>query len=278
MLDLFNNKKNNLIGVFDSGLGGLSVLKKFLKKLPNYHYIYLGDTARVPYGDKSPEIIYSYTIQAVEFLFKKGCNLVIIACNTASAQALRKLQQEWLPNNYPNRRVLGVIKPLAEAIAENTDNKKIGVIGTNATINSGAYTREIKELNPKLKVYEQAAPLLVPLIEEGRINSPETKIILKSYLAPLKAKKINSLILACTHYPYLQKEIQKIIGKVVIVPDTGDIIAISLKDYLKRHPELNIVSAKAACDFYTSDNPKSFKDLAERFLEKRIKSISRIEL
>ncbi len=278
MLDLLNNKKNNLIGVFDSGLGGLSVLKKFLKKLPNYHYIYLGDTARVPYGDKSPEIIYSYTIQAVEFLFKKGCNLVIIACNTASAQALRKLQQEWLPNNYPNRRVLGVIKPLAEAIAENTDNKKIGVIGTNATINSGAYTREIKELNPKLKVYEQAAPLLVPLIEEGRINSPETKIILKSYLAPLKAKKINSLILACTHYPYLQKEIQKIIGKVVIVPDTGDIIAISLKDYLKRHPELNIVSAKAACDFYTSDNPKSFKDLAERFLEKRIKSISRIEL
>jgi glutamate racemase len=278
MSDKLNNKKNNLIGVFDSGLGGLSVLKKFLKKLPNYHYIYLGDTARVPYGDKSPEIIYSYTVQAVEFLFKKDCNLVIIACNTASAQALRKLQQEWLPNNYPNRRVLGVIKPLAEAIAKNTSNERVGIIGTNATINSGAYTREINELNPKLKVYEQAAPLLVPLIEEGRINSPETKIILKSYLAPLKAKKINSLVLACTHYPYLQKEIQKIIGKGVIVPDTGNIIAISLKDYLKRHPELNIISAKPACDFYTSDNPESFKDLAERFLEKRIKSISRIEL
>lgn len=278
MSDKLNNKKNNLIGVFDSGLGGLSVLKKFLKKLPNYHYIYLGDTARVPYGDKSPEIIYSYTIQAVEFLFQKGCNLVIIACNTASAQALRKLQQEWLPNNYPQRRVLGVIKPLAEAIAQNTDNKKIGVIGTNATINSGAYSREINELNPKLKVYEQAAPLLVPLIEEGRINNPETKIILKSYLSPLKDKKIDSLILACTHYPYLQKEIQKIMGKGVIVPDTGNIIAISLKDYLERHPELNIVAAKPACDFYTSDNPKSFKNLAERFLEKRIKSISRIEL
>ncbi|MHB8904195.1 MAG: glutamate racemase, partial [Patescibacteria group bacterium] len=191
-----NNSKNNLIGVFDSGLGGLTVLKKFLIGLPGYHYLYLGDTARVPYGDKSPETIYNYTIQAVEFLFKKDCNLVIIACNTASAQALRKLQQEWLPKNYPKRRVLGVIKPLAEAISKNTTNKRVGIIGTNATINSGAYTREINELNPKLYVYEQAAPLLVPLIEAGRINNSETRIILKSYLTTLKAKKINSLVLA----------------------------------------------------------------------------------
>lgn len=273
-----NNNKNNLIGVFDSGLGGLTVLKKFLTELSGYHYLYLGDTARVPYGDKSPETIYNYTIEAVEFLFKKGCNLVIIACNTASAQALRKLQQEWLPKNYPNRRVLGVIKPLAEAIAKNTTNKRVGIIGTNATINSGAYTREINELNPKLKVYEQAAPLLVPLIEAGKINDPATKLILKSYLAPLKAKKINSLVLACTHYPYLQKEIQKIIGYEVLIPDTGKIIALSLKDYLKRHPELNIVISKTTADFYTTDNSKVFKKLAEKFLAKKIKSITKIEL
>lgn len=273
-----NNQKNNLIGVFDSGLGGLTVLKKFLTELPGYHYLYLGDTARVPYGDKSPEIIYNYTIEAVEFLFKKGCNLVIIACNTASAQALRILQQEWLPLHYPNRRVLGVIKPLAEAATKDPASKKIGIIGTNATINSGAYTREINELKREVEVCEQAAPLLVPLIEAGKINNPATKLILKSYLTPLKNKKINSLILACTHYPFLKKEIQKIMGQRVLIYDTGKIIALSLKDYLKRHPELNIIKNKTTGDFYTTDNSKIFKNLAEKFLAKKIKSIKQIEL
>ena len=269
---------NNLIGVFDSGLGGLSVLKNFLSELPNYHYIYLGDTARIPYGDKSQETIYSYTVQAVDFLFRQNCRLVIIACNTASSQALRRLQQEWLPSHYPDRRVLGVIKPLAEAAAKNKLNKKIGVIGTKATIDSGSYTREIRELNSKLKIYEQAAPLLVPLIEEGRLNSPETKLILKSYLTPLKNIKIDSLILACTHYPYLKKEIKKIMGPDVIIPDTGKILALSLKDYLNRHPELKIIKEKSACDFYTTDNPKIFKDQAEKFLAKKIKTVSPIKL
>lgn len=272
------NKQNNLVGVFDSGLGGLTVLKKFTDLLPGYHYLYLGDTARVPYGDKSADTIYNYTVQAVDFLFKKGCNLVIIACNTASAQALRRLQQEWLPLNYPRRRVLGVIKPLAEFSAQNKTNKKIGVIGTKATINSGAYTKEILELNPKLKVYARAAPLLVPLIEEGRINKPETKLILKSYLASLKNKKIDSLILACTHYPYLQNEIKKIMGKHVTIADTGKIIALSLKDYLNRHPELKIVKSKTACNFYTTDNPKLFKQTAEKFLKRKVNSIAKIEL
>ena len=182
---------NNLIGVFDSGLGGLSVLKKFLSDVPGYHYIYLGDSARLPYGNKSPETIYAYTVEAVDFLFKQNCHLVIIACNTASAQALRRLQQEWLPYHYPDRRVLGVIKPLAEAATTN-NFKKIGIIGTTATINSKTYPKEIHELNSKLKVYGQAAPLLVPLIEDGRLDNPETKLILKSYLAPLQAKKIDS--------------------------------------------------------------------------------------
>ena len=268
---------NNLIGVFDSGLGGLSVLKKFLSDVPGYHYIYLGDNARVPYGNKSPETIYNYTIEAVDFLFRQDCHLVIIACNTASAQALRRLQREWLPKHYPNRRVLGVIKPLAEAAAKN-DFKKIGIIGTTATINSKTYTKEINELNPKLKVYGQAAPLLVPLIEDGRINNLETKLILKSYLAPLQTKKIDSLILACTHYPHLETVIKKIVGKNVTVPDTGKIIAASLKDYLSRHGELKITKAKTNCDFYTTDNPKMFKDLAEQFLSQPIKIVRQIEL
>jgi len=268
---------NNLIGVFDSGLGGLSVLKKFLSNVPGYSYIYLGDNARVPYGNKSPETIYNYTVEAVDFLFKQNCHLVIIACNTASAQALRKLQQEWLPKHYPNRRVLGVIKPLAEAAANN-NFKKIGIIGTTATINSETYPKEIHELNSKLKVYGQAAPLLVPLIEDGRINNPETKLILESYLKPLQVKKIDSLILACTHYPHLEKEIKKILGENVVVPDTGKIIAASLTDYLIRHKELKITKTKTTCDFYTTDNPKMFKDLAEKFLGQKIKKVQQIEL
>lgn len=268
---------NNLIGVFDSGLGGLSVLKKFLSDVSGYHYIYLGDNARVPYGNKSPETIYNYTIEAVDFLFRQNCHLVIIACNTASAQALRRLQQEWLPKHYPNRRVLGVIKPLTEAAASNKF-KKIGVIGTMSTINSGSYPREINKLNSKIKVYSQAAPLLVPLIEDGRLNNPETKLILKSYLTQLQNKKIDSLILACTHYPHLEKEIKKIVGKNVTVPDTGKIIATSLKDYLSRHGELKITKVKTGCDFYTTDNPKMFKDLAEKFLGQKIKTVRQIEL
>jgi len=273
-----SEKSNNLIGVFDSGLGGLSVLKNFLTELPGYHYIYLGDTARVPYGDKSPETIYNYTIEAVDFLFKKGCRLIVIACNTASSRALRRLQREWLSVHYPNNRVLGVIKPLAEAAAYDKKNKRIGVIGTRATISSGAYKREITELNPKLKIFEIATPLLVPLIEEGRIKNLETKLILKSYLALLQNKKIDSLILACTHYPYLEKEIKKIMGAHVSVPNTGRIIALSLKDYLNRHQELKIKKTKTTCDFYTTDNSKSFKEQAEKFLGKKIKPVSQIKL
>ncbi len=268
---------NNLIGVFDSGLGGLSVLKKFLSDVPGYHYIYLGDSARLPYGNKSPETIYAYTVEAVDFLFKQNCHLVIIACNTASAQALRRLQQEWLPYHYPDRRVLGVIKPLAEAATTN-NFKKIGIIGTTATINSKTYPKEIHELNSKLKVYGQAAPLLVPLIEDGRLDNPETKLILKSYLAPLQAKKIDSLILACTHYPHLEEMIKKIMGRGVIIPDTGKIIAASLKNYLNRHPELKIIKEKTSTSFYTTDNPKMFKNLAEKFLNKKIKTVSQIKL
>lgn len=272
---LKNSKtKDYKIGVFDSGLGGLTVLKKFLKFVPGYHYLYLGDTAHVPYGDKSPDTIYQYVIQAVDFLFKENCQLVVIACNTASAQALRKLQQEWLPIHYPNRRVLGVIRPLAEATAKQPGGKKIGIIGTKATINSQAYELEIKHLNPTLKVIGQSAPLLVPLIEDGHANKPETTLILRDYLKPLK--KVDVLILACTHYPFLLNQIKKIMGPGVIIPDTGRLIATSLKDYLNRHRVLP--SATTKVEFYTTDNPEPFKKLAEKFLGSEIKKISQIKL
>ena len=272
---LKNSKiKNYQIGVFDSGLGGLTVLKKFLRLVPGYHYLYLGDTARVPYGDKSPETIYKYVTEAVEFLFKKNCHLVIIACNTASAQALRKLQQEWLPLHYPNRRVLGVIRPLAEEAAKQKNGKKIGLIGTKATISSNSYNLEIKHLNPKLKVMGQSAPLLVPLIEDGHANKPETNLILHGYLKPLK--NIDVLILACTHYPYLQKQIKNIMGPKVIILDTGKIIAKSLKDYLERHKVP--AGHTTAVAFYTTDKPQLFKKLAEKFLGRKIKKIEQIQL
>lgn len=272
-------KSSNIIGVFDSGLGGLTVLKKLLVQLPNYNYLYLGDSARVPYGNKTQTLIFEYTRQAVDYLFRHGCRLVIIACNTASSQALRRLQQTWLPQNYPDRRILGVIKPLAEAAAEHESDKRIGIIGTEATIRSGAYEREIKAINPHLKIINQSAPLLVPLIEEGWTDQPETIKILNTYLKPLTEKKINTLILACTHYPFLQNKIKKIIGGKIWVPDTGELIALSLKDYLNRHPELKIIKTKhPTLKFLTTDNPDRFVKLGGKFLGRVISNASKINL
>lgn len=275
---LKNNKQKNIIGVFDSGVGGLSVLKHLLSSLPNYNYIYLGDNARVPYGEKSPETIYEYSRQAMDFLFQEGCNLIIIACNTVSAQALRKLQQEYLVSKYPDRKILGVIRPLAEMAASSHKNT-IGIIGTKSTIASSAYSKEINQLNKKIKIEAQASPLLVPLIEEGWSNKPETKMILKKYLRPLKIKSIDMLILACTHYPFLIKDIQRICGKKILVPNPGEIIAESLKDYLNKHQELKLTETnKASCKFYSTDNTKLVQELAEKFLEQKINKFTKVDL
>ncbi|MFA7087852.1 MAG: glutamate racemase [Patescibacteria group bacterium] len=272
-------QNKNKIGIFDSGLGGLTVLKDLLEELPDYNYLYLGDNARVPYGGKSPETIYRYTREAADFLFSSGCRLIIIACNTASAQALRRLQEEYLPENHPDCRILGVIRPLAEMVSEHKNLKKIGVIGTKATINSNSYKTELNKLNPKLEIEQLATPLLVPLIEEGWSRKPETKMILKKYLKKLKLKKIDGLILACTHYPFLYKEIKNIMGKRVTVPQPGQIIAASLKNYLKRHPELNIKTvSKPSHEFCTTDNPDKFKELGETFLKTPIDNLRRVEI
>jgi len=273
-----NRKLNSgAIGVFDSGLGGLSVLRALLKKLPEYSYFYLGDTARVPYGNRSPETIFAYTVEAVDFLFKKGCQLIIIACNTASSQALRRLQQEWLPKNYPDRKVLGVIKPLVEAVA-NSNTKHLGIIGTTATINSQAYPQELKILKPELEISAKATPLLVPLVEEGHLDTPETRLILEDYLTPLKKEKIDSLILACTHYPYLQPLIEELLGPEVLVYNPGMIIADSLADYLNRHPELNLDTNNSEQRYYVTDSPSSFAVQAEKFLGQRLNNLELVNL
>jgi glutamate racemase len=251
------------IGVFDSGLGGLTILKALLRELPQYNYIYFGDNARVPYGNRSPETIYRFTKQAVEFLFKKNCQLIVIACNTATATSLPKIQQEYLPKFYPDRKVLGVIKPIVEELDVRSYelDGRIGVIGTKATVNSGAFVREIKKILPKVKVFQQACPLLVPYIENSSRNKKVLKLILEEYLEELKKEKIDSLLLACTHYEIIKKEIEKIVGPRVKVIAEGHIVAEKLKNYFKKHPEIEkkLEKKKEVSYFFTDPNQDNKK-------------------
>lgn len=268
-----------MIGVFDSGVGGLTVLHHLLIDHPQYNYIYLGDNANVPYGNKSAEVIYGYTKKAIDFLYSKNCKLIIIACNSASAQALRRIQQEYLPEKYPDLKVLGVIRPIAEKISSVKSIKKIGIIGTNATVSSDAYGKEISHLRPDIEILQQATPLLVPLIEEGWMKKPETKSILKKYLRELKMKQIDSLVLACTHYPFLLKEIKKIMGKSCLIFDPGKIVSDSLGDYLKRHSEIELkTNNELQCYFYATDSVDKFSKLGEFFLGEKMKDVEKITL
>ena len=274
-----------MLGIFDSGLGGLTILKSILgsevckPRLRYYNYIYLGDNARMPYGNKSQEVIYGYTKEAVDFLFSQGCKLIIIACNSASSKALRKIQQEYLPSKYPAKKVLGVIRPLVEEVVKNNKIRRIGILGTRATVESGAYLAELHNLKPNLEIFQQIAPLLVPSIEEGWIKKPETKMILKKYLRPLKTKQAQILIPACTHYPFLLKDIERIMTKKCIVLNPGEIVAKSLADYLERHPELDIKPvSRPTVRFYTTDDTIKFKRLGEKFLRQTINDIKKITL
>jgi glutamate racemase len=268
-----------MIGVFDSGYGGLTILKGFLKRLPQYDYMYLGDNARAPYGSKSQEVVYSYTAEAVDFLFRQGCGLIIVACNTASSKALREIQQKYLPGHHPGKRVLGVVIPIAEEAAKLTKTEKVGVVGTRGTITSGTYDIEIKKLNSKLRIYSQACPLLVPLIEEGWSSKPETKMILKKYLRPLKQAQIDTLILGCTHYPFLIKDFSRIMTKRVKVLDSPKIVAEKLADYLERHPEIESgLEKNGKRAYYTTDDPDRFKDFSKKYLKSEIKNVMRASL
>ncbi|HEX9909786.1 MAG TPA: glutamate racemase [Desulfatiglandales bacterium] len=268
-----------MIGVFDSGLGGLTVLRAFLRSLPQYDYLYLGDNARAPYGNKSLDVIYEYTRQAVEFLFGRECALIILACNTASAKALRKIQKDWLPSHYPDRRVLGVVIPQAEVGVHVTRYGRIGVIGTRATIETKVYQQELDKLKGDLKVYGLACPLLVPLVEEGWVGRPETNRILKKYLRHLKDRKVDTLILACTHYPFLQKNIERIMGKNCNILNGPEIIADRLEDYLHRHPEIESrVTRTGEVTYFTTDDPERFRRFGEKFLGQTLAHVQKVKL
>ncbi len=230
------------IGIFDSGLGGLFVTKEIIKKMPNYDYIYLGDTANLPYGTRSQKQIYELTKKSVSYLFNQGCAIVILACNTASSQALRKLQRVFLPRYFPDRAILGVIIPSAEAAlggSASWDKKpRVGIIATPATVKSKTYVKEIKLLSPKAKVYQQATPLLVPMIESS--GSKETQPALKAYLRGLLSKKIDTIILGCTHYGILKSQVRGIVGPKIKIISQNEVVPGKLKDYLQRHREITV--------------------------------------
>jgi glutamate racemase len=259
------------IGVFDSGLGGLGILKSFKDNLPSYNYLYLGDNARVPYGSRSPELIYEFTVQAVDFLFKNGCEIVILACNTASARSLRRIQQEYLPEKYPEKRVLGIIIPTAEHISEKLKSRRVGVIGTKNTVASKSFTKEIFKKNPSIKVFEKDCPLLVPLIEADENNREAEDLILKNYLNFLTDKKIDTLILGCTHYFFWKERIKKIVGERISIVSQEKIIPDKLEKYLCKHQKIKEkVGREGSIDFYLTDFDLNFKKQAESFFQKKL--------
>ena len=257
------------IGIFDSGYGGLTVFRSIEKLLPEYDFIYLGDNARAPYGNRSFNTIHQYTLEGVQALFDLGCPLVILACNTASAKSLRTIQQRDLPNIDPTKRVLGVIRPTAEVIGNFSGSKEIGVLGTKGTVQSGSYLMEINHFFPGVKVYQQACPLWVPLIENAEYDQPGADYFVKKYLDQVLAQsdKIDTLLLACTHYPLLKAKIEGYLPDHIRVVPQGDIVAASLVDYLHRHPEMVSRLSKHSTQrfFTTSDDTMDFDHHASLF-------------
>jgi len=265
------------IGVFDSGYGGLTVLKSIREKLPEYSYIYIGDNARTPYGTRSFDVVYSYTLQSVSKLFEMGCSLVILACNTASAKALRTIQQKDLPFIDPDRRVLGVIRPSVEKIGSMSKTKHIGVLGTSGTINSNSYPIEIDKLykGDSLHVEQQACPMWVPIVENSVIDTEGSEYFLKRDIAEIlsKDKQIDTLLLACTHYPLLINKLRDIVPSSVKLVEQGSIVAESLKDYLTRHPEMEEkCTRETSIEYFTTETVESFEKNASLFLGEEIKA------
>lgn len=264
------------IGIFDSGYGGLTVFRSIADQLPGYDYIYLGDNARAPYGNRSFHTIHEYTWECVQMLFAMGCPLIILACNTASAKALRTIQQRDLINEDPAKRVLGVIRPTAEVIGNYTQTKQIGVLGTKGTVQSESYLIEINNFFPDVKVHQQACPLWVPLVENGEHDQPGADYFVKKYLDQVLAKsgEIDTLLLACTHYPLLQEKIGAYLPKHIKVVPQGDIVAASLKDYLDRHPEMEQKLTREGTRqfFTTSDDTGDFDRHASMFFSEQVRS------
>jgi glutamate racemase len=267
-----------MIGVFDSGFGGLTVLRSLLQRLPGYDYFYLGDSARAPYGSRSLKVVHSFTREAVELLFEAGCPLVVLACNTASAQALRTLQQRHLPAHRPDRRILGVVRPSAEALAglppgaipgvtePSLRSGTVAVLGTTGTVSSGSYALELAKLAPRLRLIQQACPLWVPLVEAGETSGPGVDYFLHKYLDPLSSRSDppSRILLGCTHYPLLEKGIRAMVAPGTEVLAQGDLVAERLADWLHRHPEMEQrLSRKGTRRYATTDDPGWFASQGE---------------
>ena len=264
------------IGVFDSGYGGLTVLRELVRALPEYDYLYLGDNARTPYGNRSFETVYQYTLECVTYLFEQGCRLVIVACNTASAKALRNIQQLDLPTLYPGplpgtlpaRRVLGVIRPTAEIIGQYTQTGHVGILATNGTVTSESYLVEIEKFFPELTITQEACPMWVPLIENGEANQPGADYFVRQHIDRLLARdpQIDTLLLACTHYPLLLPKLHALLPETIRPISQGPIVAQSLVDYLHRHADLAAqCSRQGTRQFLTTDSPTDFSRQASLF-------------
>ncbi len=268
------------IGVFDSGYGGLTILRQIRQMLPQYDYIYLGDNARAPYGSHSFDIIYRYTLQAVQALFEQGCQLVILACNTASAKALRTIQQIDLPKLDPSRRVLGVIRPTVEAVGPLSHSRHIGLLATQGTVNSGSYTLELHKLWPDITVTGLACPMWVPLVENFEFDSPGADYFVKKRIEGILRldPKIDTLILGCTHYPLLMNKILKYTPPGVRIVPQGEYVAASLQQYLERHDELRQkLSQGGTCKYLTTESTDKFNQSAAMFMHQNVQS-EQIEL
>src|SRR4051812_40083368 len=263
------------IGVFDSGYGGLTVLKEIVAKLPQYDYIYLGDNARAPYGNRSFTTVYHYTLQCVKWFFEQGCPLVILACNTASAKALRTIQQHDLQTIAPDKRVLGVIRPTTEIIGRYTKSNRVGILATNGTVQSNSYVIEIEKFYPDIKVVQEACPMWVPLVENNEYDTHGADFFIKKNIHQLlkREPRIDTILLACTHYPVLLKKITEYTPVDIKILAQGEIVANSLADYLRRHPEMETRLARNSNrTFYTTDSTQDFDSHATIFYGKPIES------
>ncbi|MBC7904632.1 MAG: glutamate racemase [Gemmatimonadaceae bacterium] len=263
------------IGIFDSGYGGLTVMREITNRMPEYDYLYLGDNARAPYGPRSFDTVYRYTLEAVQWFFDRNCSLVILACNTASAKALRTIQQNDLPRIAPEKRVLGVIRPTTEVIGNFSPSGNIGILGTSGTVNSGSYPIEIEKFFPTAKVFQQACPMWVPLIENNEFNSNGADFFVRKSIHELllKSAMIDTILLACTHYPLMLGKIKEYSPADMTIITQGEIVARSLDDYLERHPAMKSrCSAGGIREFFTTDSTEDFDNHATTFFGEPVRS------
>ena len=267
--------KKGKIGIFDSGYGGLTVMRSIVDVLPEYDYLYFGDNARAPYGNRSFDTVYHYTLECVNWLFDEGCDLVILACNTASAKALRQIQQVDLPKRNDHKRVLGVIRPTTESIGEYSETGVVGILGTAGTVASESYPKEIAKFYPSVMVEQEACPMWVPLIENNEFENEGADYFIKKHVTQLMQQQpaIDAIILGCTHYPLIIDKIKSYLPESVEVLSQGTIVAKGLKEYLHRHPEMESICSKSgAVSFYTTDLPETFDKAATLFYGKDVKS------